>query len=82
MQGQKEAPPDMECKDKFLLQSAKANDGMTAKDITAEMVHEGLPHKMQCVECLKSTKKKGEENWNRELIRDSKRGREEPTSLI
>ncbi|XP_054809699.1 vesicle-associated protein 1-2-like [Prosopis cineraria] len=37
MQAQKEAPPDMQCKDKFLLQSVKANDGATAKDITAEM---------------------------------------------
>jgi hypothetical protein len=38
MQAQKEAPPDMQCKDKFLLQSVKANDGVTAKDINAEMV--------------------------------------------
>ncbi|XP_028751796.1 vesicle-associated protein 1-2-like [Neltuma alba] len=37
MQAQKEAPPDMQCKDKFLLQSVKANDGATTKDITAEM---------------------------------------------
>jgi hypothetical protein len=38
MQAQKEAPPDMQCKDKFLLQSVKANDGVTVKDINAEMV--------------------------------------------
>ena len=38
MQAQKEAPPDMQCKDKFLLQSVKAYDGATAKDISAEMV--------------------------------------------
>lgn len=38
MQAQKEAPPDMQCKDKFLLQSVIAPDGATAKDITAEMV--------------------------------------------
>lgn len=38
MQAQKEAPADMQCKDKFLLQSVKVNDGTTAKDITAEMV--------------------------------------------
>lgn len=38
MQAQKEAPPDMQCKDKFLLQSVKVNDGTTVKDITAEMV--------------------------------------------
>ncbi|OWM88376.1 vesicle-associated protein 1-2-like [Punica granatum] len=37
MQAQKEAPLDMQCKDKFLLQSVKASDGATAKDITAEM---------------------------------------------
>lgn len=41
MQAQKEAPPDMQCKDKFLLQSAVIsgeNIGATAKDITPEMV--------------------------------------------
>ncbi|KAK4260374.1 hypothetical protein QN277_003499 [Acacia crassicarpa] len=37
MQAQKEPPPDMQCKDKFLLQSVKVNDGTTPKDITAEM---------------------------------------------
>ncbi|KAB2054032.1 Vesicle-associated 1-2 -like protein [Gossypium arboreum] len=37
MQAQKEAPPDMQCRDKFLLQSVKVNDGLTANDITAEM---------------------------------------------
>ena len=42
MQAQKEAPPDMQCRDKFLLQSVKANDGVTAKDITAEMVYNYL----------------------------------------
>lgn len=38
MQAQKEAPPDMNCRDKFLLQSVKVNDGITAKDITSELV--------------------------------------------
>jgi hypothetical protein len=38
MQAQKEAPPDMHCKDKFLIQSVVAKDGSTAKDITAELV--------------------------------------------
>ena len=38
MQAQKEAPPDMQCKDKFLLQSVKTNNGAATKDITAEMV--------------------------------------------
>ncbi|XP_064972534.1 vesicle-associated protein 1-3 isoform X3 [Musa acuminata AAA Group] len=37
MQAQKEAPPDYQSKDKFLIQSVIANDGATTKDITAEM---------------------------------------------
>ncbi|KAH1106862.1 hypothetical protein J1N35_010630 [Gossypium stocksii] len=37
MQAQKEAPPDMQCKDKFLLQSVVASPGTAAKDITPEM---------------------------------------------
>ncbi|TKY70837.1 Vesicle-associated protein 1-2 [Spatholobus suberectus] len=44
MQAQKEAPADMQCKDKFLLQSVKANDGTTAKDITAEMFNKEAGH--------------------------------------
>lgn len=44
MQAQKEAPPDMQCKDKFLLQSVKANDGTTAKDFTAEMFNKEAGH--------------------------------------
>lgn len=38
MQAQKEAPAEMQCKDKFLLQSVVATPGATPKDITAEMV--------------------------------------------
>lgn len=38
MQAQKEAPPDFQCKDKFLLQSVVAPDGATAKDIGPDMV--------------------------------------------
>lgn len=38
MQAQKEVPADMQCKDKFLLQCVKVDDGTTAKDINAEMV--------------------------------------------
>ncbi|THU64117.1 hypothetical protein C4D60_Mb01t23080 [Musa balbisiana] len=38
MQAQKEAPPDMQCKDKFLLLSVIAENGVTTKDITSEMV--------------------------------------------
>ncbi|KAL3616505.1 Vesicle-associated protein 1-2 [Castilleja foliolosa] len=37
MQAQKEAPPDMQCRDKFLLQCVAVSPGSTAKDITAEM---------------------------------------------
>lgn len=38
MQAQKEAPPDMQCRDKFLLQSVVVSSGVTGKDITPEMV--------------------------------------------
>ncbi|GAV78541.1 Motile_Sperm domain-containing protein [Cephalotus follicularis] len=44
MQAQKEAPPDMQCKDKFLLQSVKVNDGATTKDINAEMFNKEAGH--------------------------------------
>ncbi|GAB4857097.1 Vesicle-associated protein 1-2 [Ancistrocladus abbreviatus] len=44
MQAQKEAPPDMQCKDKFLLQSVVATPGATAKDITAEMFNKEAGH--------------------------------------
>ncbi|KAF9600495.1 hypothetical protein IFM89_009944 [Coptis chinensis] len=37
MQAQREAPPDLQCKDKFLLQSVTATPGATAKDINPEM---------------------------------------------
>ncbi|KAI3756825.1 hypothetical protein L1987_56648 [Smallanthus sonchifolius] len=37
MQAQKEAPLDMQCKDKFLLQTAVASPGATTKDITPEL---------------------------------------------
>nr|AFK34520.1 unknown [Lotus japonicus] len=44
MQAQKEAPPDMQCKDKFLLQCVKVNDGVSPKDITAEMFNKESGH--------------------------------------
>lgn len=44
MQAQKEAPPDMQCKDKFLLQSVIANHGATVKDITPEMFSKEAGH--------------------------------------
>ncbi|KAL7121115.1 hypothetical protein ACP275_02G162600 [Erythranthe tilingii] len=37
MQAQKEAPPDMQSRDKFLVQSAIAPNGATNKDVTPEM---------------------------------------------
>ncbi|GAA0142040.1 membrane trafficking regulatory protein [Lithospermum erythrorhizon] len=37
MQGQKVAPPDLICKDKFLVQSAIVPDGTTDEDITSSM---------------------------------------------
>lgn len=38
MQAQKDMPPNLQCKDKFLVQSVVATPGVTPKDITAEMV--------------------------------------------
>lgn len=37
MQAQREAPPDMQCKDKFLVQSVITGPGTSVKDITPEM---------------------------------------------
>lgn len=37
MQAPKEAPVDLQCKDKFLLQSVVVPDGVTTRDITPEM---------------------------------------------
>ncbi|GAU20743.1 hypothetical protein TSUD_231560 [Trifolium subterraneum] len=44
MQAQKEAPPDMQCKDKFLLQSVRVDDGVDPKDITPEMFNKEAGH--------------------------------------
>ncbi|KAE9607449.1 hypothetical protein Lal_00026974 [Lupinus albus] len=44
MQAQREAPPDMQCKDKFLLQSVKTNDGVSPKDISADMFNKEAGH--------------------------------------
>lgn len=38
MQAPKEAPPDMQCRDKFLVQSVVVPNGTTNKDINQEMV--------------------------------------------
>ncbi|KAL9262347.1 Vesicle-associated protein 1-1-like protein [Drosera capensis] len=48
MQAQKEAPPDMQCKDKFLLQSVRAPTGATSKDITADMFNKEVGHVEEC----------------------------------
>ncbi|XP_062222630.1 vesicle-associated protein 1-1-like isoform X2 [Phragmites australis] len=37
MQAQREAPPDMQCKDKFLVQSAIVGKDIALKDITGDM---------------------------------------------
>ncbi|CAM8935459.1 unnamed protein product [Rhodiola kirilowii] len=37
MQAQQEAPPDLQCRDKFLLQSVVASSGAISRDITPEM---------------------------------------------
>nr|KJB41070.1 hypothetical protein B456_007G089000 [Gossypium raimondii] len=47
MQAQKEAPPDMQCNDKFLLQSVVASPGATAKDITSEMFNKESEHHVE-----------------------------------
>lgn len=39
MQAQKVAPPDMQCKDKFLVQSVFVVEGPLVKDITGDMVN-------------------------------------------
>ncbi|XP_074317396.1 vesicle-associated protein 1-2-like [Silene latifolia] len=44
MQAQKEAPADLQCKDKFLLQSVIAPHGVTVKDITPEMFSKEAGH--------------------------------------
>ncbi|XP_004511678.1 vesicle-associated protein 1-2-like [Cicer arietinum] len=44
MQAQKEYPPDMQCKDKFLLQSVRVTDGANPKEITPEMFNKEAGH--------------------------------------
>ncbi|XP_059298785.1 vesicle-associated protein 1-2-like isoform X2 [Lycium ferocissimum] len=41
MQPQTELPPDMQCKDKFLVQSVITNPGSTTKDINPDMFNKG-----------------------------------------
>ncbi|KAE9610779.1 hypothetical protein Lal_00021151 [Lupinus albus] len=47
MQAQKEAPPDMQCKDKFLLQSIVTSPGVTTKDVTPEMFNKESGHDVE-----------------------------------
>ncbi|CAI9103621.1 OLC1v1002141C1 [Oldenlandia corymbosa var. corymbosa] len=47
MQAQKESPADMQCKDKFLVQSVIASPGATAKDITANMFNKEEGHNVE-----------------------------------
>lgn len=48
MQAQKEAPANMQCKDKFLIQSVVAKPGSTAKDITSEMFNKDRAKVEEC----------------------------------
>ncbi|KAK7330755.1 hypothetical protein VNO77_24954 [Canavalia gladiata] len=47
MQAQKEAPADMQCKDKFLLQSVKTIDGASPKDISPDMFNKDAEHAVE-----------------------------------
>ncbi|XP_050387127.1 vesicle-associated protein 1-2-like [Argentina anserina] len=47
MQAQKEKPSDMQCKDKFLLQSVVTSAGATTKDITPEMFNKESGHSVE-----------------------------------
>lgn len=38
MQAQRDAPPDMQCKDKFLVQSVVVSDGFLEQDISQDLV--------------------------------------------
>ncbi|XP_057787045.1 vesicle-associated protein 1-2-like [Salvia miltiorrhiza] len=48
MQAQKEPPTEMQCKDKFLLQSVIAPAGASPKDITAEMFNKDQGKVEEC----------------------------------
>ncbi|CAA2962188.1 vesicle-associated 1-2 [Olea europaea subsp. europaea] len=47
MQAQKEAPPDLQCKDKFLLQSVVVSPGVTTKDINPDMFSKQLGNRVE-----------------------------------
>jgi len=45
MQAQREVPPDMQCKDKFLVQSAIVAKEIMPKEVTGDMV---ISHVLVC----------------------------------
>eukprot|EP00246_Nothoceros_aenigmaticus_P012079 TRINITY_DN357_c0_g1_i1.p1 TRINITY_DN357_c0_g1~~TRINITY_DN357_c0_g1_i1.p1 ORF type:complete len:257 (-),score=47.52 TRINITY_DN357_c0_g1_i1:403-1173(-) len=47
MQAQREAPPDMQCKDKFLVQSVLAPQGMQSKDVNQELFNKDGGHEVR-----------------------------------
>nr|CAB3480058.1 unnamed protein product [Digitaria exilis] len=47
MQAQREAPPDMQCKDKFLVQSVVAPAAIAVKDVTADMFTKESGNRME-----------------------------------
>ncbi|KAL3537000.1 hypothetical protein ACH5RR_000366 [Cinchona calisaya] len=47
MQAQKEAPADLQCKDKFLVQSVLSSPGVAAKDITPNMFNREEGHNVE-----------------------------------
>ncbi|XP_058741355.1 vesicle-associated protein 1-2-like [Vicia villosa] len=47
MQAQEETPPNIQCKDKFLIQSIVAKMGATTEDITSEMFNKNSGSKIE-----------------------------------
>ncbi|VVB16721.1 unnamed protein product [Arabis nemorensis] len=47
MQAQKEAPFDMQCKDKFLIEGVIASPEVTAKEVTREMFNKEAGHTVE-----------------------------------
>ena len=50
MQAQREAPADMQCKDKFLVQSVIVPEGGLNTEVSQEMVRVGCFWKSQCAD--------------------------------
>lgn len=53
MQAQQTAPPNMHCKDKFLIQSTVVPFGVTEDDITSDMVRSCYLCVLICVRRIK-----------------------------